>query len=228
MDRDHRSAFPDVAPGLDRRRFGFALASTFGAALAGGCARSRGSFRFHMTLSATTEGMRYSSNSVIEAIVALRPFEAGHYGSGIIELRGDAAAVDLPGGRTLFALRDQALALHIARLFGPEQHRPEPETTAYTRIEAGLPLGATRALDGNPFPELALLDKDDPSTLRPITPAALATLGIAPVATLVTITDAAPTRFALAHRYPWFAPLAREVEKGGPSHPVPLLLSRMH
>lgn len=228
MHCDRHISLDETAPAMDRRRFGMGLASALGAALIGGCRLNRPGFRFRMTLAATTNGMRYSNSSVIQATVELEPFEAGHYGDGAIALRGDAVAVDLPGGRTLFALRDQALALGIARLFGPKQQEAEPVTTAYDRIAAGLPPGATRALDGKPFPELAFIDRGDPSTLRRVTLAELAGLGIAPVAATIAITREAPTPFTLARRYPWFAPLARKLEQGGPSYPVPLLLSQMH
>lgn len=149
-------------------------------ALLSGCGLFGGnSYRFKMTVEVETpQGLRTGS-SVYEVIVRSK---AGLDPSGKVrekKLRGEAVAVDLPGGHTLFALLKtvnpmrEDLALMSMAALDPTFHNDWVESTARIAGEDGIRSPA-EVLPSD-YPRLvSFRDIRDPSSVERVDPANLA------------------------------------------------------
>lgn len=136
-------------------------------------------YRYRMTVEVDTpQGMR-SGSSVIEASFRKGiPFPGPEAGGTKTSVRGEAVAVDLPGG-TLFALlsrqgdRDAAV-FYAANAFNP--HRPgESDVDHAKRLRPVSQWSGSAVLQRQDYPKLVRFrDIRDPKTVEPVDPDNLA------------------------------------------------------
>ena len=152
------------------------------AALLSGCGLLGGnnSYRFKMTVEVeTSEGLKTGS-SVYE-VLAFKTSELITGGtSSDSTLKGEAVAVDVPGGRTLFALlktvntsRHDDLAYMSMRTLDPAFNYNRVEST--NRISAGDGIKSPNDVPATDYPMLVTFgDIDDPKSVQRVDPASLA------------------------------------------------------
>ncbi len=192
------------------------------------------SFRYRMIVEVETPaGLRVGS-SVSEVTIVESPIWAIFSRASSTRFRGEAAAVDLPNGRTLFTLLDRPsdyAAWLPGLLFRDQLERADPIANP-DREEDDL---AKRVRFLNEHKPSAVVPEDllpamiyftdvrDPTTVRIADPNGLGAdfgVGVRLRRVTVEITDA-PLSDSITARLPWFGSLGRATLVGQGNHPRP-------
>ncbi len=188
------------------------------AALLGGCDWSLApSFRFRMTVEVQTPQGPVSGSSVLE-IQANRQTDLMTGGNTVgVDLTGEAVAVDLPDGRTLFAvlrLADQKiddLPTVVMKTLDPQFDYDRADSAM--RIARGRGAEGPVALSPEAYPLLVMFaDIADPTSVERVDPAAIGVTRI----TLETTDD--PVTTGIERRLAWLEAVGRERGALKPSH----------
>ena len=166
-------------------------------------------YRYRMTVVVDTAAGRRSGSSVIQ--VKMRP---GGLLSGyayVADYHGEAVAIDLPGGRTLYALLTKPQASYGAEFYALAAYRDVLPHTSNWRddIEALQTQRAPALLGPKDYPRLVTFaDPRDPKTVVPIEPSKLSTIfgpGVRLAHIEIAITTD-PVTETIAARLPSFGP----------------------
>lgn len=147
-----------------------------GVVLLAGCGSlSPARYRFRMTVEVETpQGIR-SGSSVLEVTSQLQNLP----GQGITPLTmltGEAVAVDLPGGRTLFALigdlpSGDDLEGEVTKLFEPGAIRPEEFVASVEKLGRSDQVGRVAQMPSEHYPQFATFrDIGDPKSIEVVDP----------------------------------------------------------
>lgn len=186
------------------------------AALLGGCGLFGGnSYRFKMTVEVETpEGLRTGSSVYEVKGIGSRDLITGGKGSRTT-LRGEAVAVDLPGGKALFALlrmangtsTDDHLGIMSMRLMDPAMINTEKDKSA-RRIASGDSIRSPADVPLSDYPLLVMFaDINDPTSVTRVDPANLAAslgAGMRLKRIVVEVTDEDVT-VAIGKRLAWLS-----------------------
>lgn len=187
------------------------------AALLSGCGLLGGnSYRFKMTVEVETpEGLRTGSSIYEVEGIGTKDLITGGKGSRT-ELRGEAVAVDLPGGRTLFALlrmangtsADDHVGIMSMKTMDPAMVNTEKDQSA-RRIASGNGIKSPAEVPPADYPLLVTFaDINDPKSVERVDPANLAANfgpGVKLKRVMVEVTDEAVTA-GIEKRLPSYGP----------------------
>jgi hypothetical protein len=156
------------------RRIMLGMVAGSAALLLGGCGQSENALRYKMTVEIDTPQGVKSGFAVREMTLNSDNLVGGPTG----QVRGEAVVVDLPGGKTLFALMtggdgDVDYAMQIggrAQIWGKS---PENPAAGPVELYPTAP-GTTGLANTNPLPMLVTFrDIDDPASVERVEPGAL-------------------------------------------------------
>lgn len=120
----------------------------------------------------TPQGLR-SGSSIREISSQLQDLPGKGGPTPLTEFKGEAVAVDLPGGRTLFALLDESI--NITSIFEPNDSTPELFVANVAKLGRPDQRGRTVVLSPDNYPRLVTFRGiRDPTSVREVDPADLA------------------------------------------------------
>lgn len=160
---------------MTRRGVLGALAAAGVSLIAGACGLlSSNSYRYRMTVEVDTPKGPRSGSSVREISSRLQT-NPGGAAPVKTEHKGEAVAVDLPGGRTLFALLREGLAGDVTLAFEPGYRGPEQFVASVEKLGRRDQRGRTVVLPPDKYPMLVTFrDVSDPTSVQAVEPANLA------------------------------------------------------
>jgi hypothetical protein len=154
---------------------GLAVASSI-LALPGCSGSPRHTFRFKMTVEVETpEGLKTGS-SVMEISAAMASIKLPESQAVNLKFKGEAVAVDLPSGQTLFALvgmtpRGDTLSGDIIATLNPDIGPEEKLVAAVAKLEQPSSIGHTAVMNADGYPRLVRFrDIRDPKSVELVDP----------------------------------------------------------
>lgn len=166
---------------MARRTILAGLAGSMAALLAGCGLLGGNKYRFRMTVEVETpQGLRTGSGVFEVEGIGSKELITGGRGS-YTRFRGEAVAVDLPDGKTLFALlrmangtsADDHLGIMSMRAMDPQLRNTEKDKSAQ-RIAAGEGIRSPAEVAPKDYPLLVMFgDINDPTSVERIDPAAI-------------------------------------------------------
>lgn len=161
---------------MTRRGVLGAMATVGMGLIAGACGLlSSNSYRYRMTVEVDTPAGMRSGSSVMEITSRLQT-NPGGAAPVKTDLKGEAVAVDLPDGRTLFALLRDGLAGDVTLAFEPGYRgRPEQFVASVEKLGRRDQRGRTAVLPPDKYPMLVTFrDINDPTSVQAVEPGNLA------------------------------------------------------
>lgn len=154
------------------RRAAFAMLCA--TAALGGCSMLfPARYRYRMTVEVDTPAGPRRGFSVREISSRLQSVPGRGGPTPMTKFKGEAVAVDLPNGRTLFALIDESI--NVTSIFEPDDRTPELFVANVVKLGRGDQHGRTVVLSADNYPRLVTFrDIRDPTSVQEVDPAHLA------------------------------------------------------